>query len=74
MLTLQSTYLGTNSRARAQHSREIGWKPKYGEADFLASIGPDMDWTLKSNRGKKDGHFVFGPGPQVVDGHWALPQ
>ncbi|KAF9474242.1 NAD(P)-binding protein [Pholiota conissans] len=37
-----SNYLGSNSRARANRSRAIGWKPVKTKADFLASIKPEV--------------------------------
>jgi len=42
-----SSYLGTNSRCRANHSRAIGWKTKKTKADFLASIKPEIEAILK---------------------------
>ncbi|KAI0767991.1 NAD-P-binding protein [Trametes elegans] len=35
-------YSGTNSRARADRSRSIGWKPKYTTEDLLKSIKPEI--------------------------------
>ncbi|TFY82933.1 hypothetical protein EWM64_g1075 [Hericium alpestre] len=37
------TYLGTNSRARAENSKSIGWKPTRTTKDFLASIKPEVE-------------------------------
>ena len=36
--------LGTNARCRADRSKAIGWKPKMGTKDMLASIKPEMQW------------------------------
>lgn len=36
-------YWGSNSRARANHSRSLGWKPKYTKEDLLASIKPEVE-------------------------------
>ncbi|KAA1475297.1 NAD(P)-binding protein [Dentipellis sp. KUC8613] len=41
-----SWYLGTNSRARAERSRSLGWKPTKTTADFLASIKPEVEALL----------------------------
>lgn len=69
-----SKYLGGNSRARAVHSRAIGWKPAHGLDDFLKEIAVDVDWTLSHDRGKgADGNWVFGPGPVRVGDGWRLP-
>ncbi|KAF9565248.1 NAD-binding protein [Agrocybe pediades] len=38
-----STYLGTNSRCRANRSRSIGWKPTKTKEDFLKSIKPEVE-------------------------------
>ncbi|KAF4596514.1 hypothetical protein EYR38_007901 [Pleurotus pulmonarius] len=46
-----SAYLGSNSRARANHSRAIGWTPKKTTADMLASIRAEVEEVLK--RAKK---------------------
>lgn len=37
------TYLGTNSRARAERSRALGWKPTKTTEDLLASIRPEVE-------------------------------
>ncbi|KAI0701894.1 NAD(P)-binding protein [Cerioporus squamosus] len=34
---------GTNSRARANRGRSIGWKPKYTTEDMLMSIQPEVE-------------------------------
>ncbi|KAI1792972.1 NAD(P)-binding protein [Ganoderma leucocontextum] len=36
-------YSGTNSRARADRGRALGWKPKYTTQDMLASIKPEVE-------------------------------
>ncbi|KAF4613992.1 hypothetical protein D9613_007778 [Agrocybe pediades] len=38
-----STYLGTNSRCRANRSRSIGWKPTKTKEDFLKSIKSEVE-------------------------------
>ena len=40
-------YFGTNSRARANHSRSLGWKPKYTKEDMLKSIKPEVEAIAK---------------------------
>ncbi|KAF7790012.1 hypothetical protein EIP86_000960, partial [Pleurotus ostreatoroseus] len=40
-------YWGTNSRARATHSRSIGWKPKYTKEDMLASVKAEVEYYSK---------------------------
>ncbi len=51
LLNVQSAYLGSNSRARANHSRAIGWTPKKTTADMLASVRAEVEEVLK--RAKK---------------------
>lgn len=74
-----SRYTGSNSRARAVHSRRLGWKPvNNGNEPFIASIKEDVTWTVSHNRGRgADGNFLFGPGPVRVEdgaeGGWKLP-
>ncbi|KAF7424397.1 hypothetical protein PC9H_009704 [Pleurotus ostreatus] len=46
-----SAYLGSNSRARANHSRAVGWSPKKSTTDMLASIRAEVEEALK--RAKK---------------------
>ena len=43
-------YYGTNSRARANHSRSLGWKPKLSSADMIASIDAEVDAVLKQKK------------------------
>ncbi|KAI0342694.1 NAD-P-binding protein [Trametopsis cervina] len=43
-------YFGTNSRARANHSRSLGWDPKLGPQDMLNSIYPEVAATLKQQK------------------------
>ena len=43
-------YFGTNSRARANHSRSLGWKPKYTTDDFIKSIKPEVASLLKQQK------------------------
>ncbi|PIL36717.1 hypothetical protein GSI_00406 [Ganoderma sinense ZZ0214-1] len=40
-------YSGTNSRARADRGRALGWKPKYTTQDMLASIKPEVELFVK---------------------------
>ncbi|KAJ3514590.1 hypothetical protein NLJ89_g2291 [Agrocybe chaxingu] len=47
-----STYLGTNSRCRANRSRAIGWKPTSDKTQFLASIKPEITALLSSGKSK----------------------
>lgn len=71
----QSSYLGTNSRARAVHSRAVGWEPKHTVKDFMSSIKEDTEWTIANSRAKDDtGKFVWGMGPVLVNGGWRLPE
>ncbi|EKM58500.1 uncharacterized protein PHACADRAFT_193621 [Phanerochaete carnosa HHB-10118-sp] len=44
---------GTNSRARATHSRSLGWKPKYTIQDMIASIKPEVEANLKQKQTQK---------------------
>ncbi|KAG6864529.1 hypothetical protein C0991_008930 [Blastosporella zonata] len=41
--------LGSNSRATANRSRAIGWKPKYTTKDLLASVKAEVQAALKNN-------------------------
>ncbi|KII89892.1 hypothetical protein PLICRDRAFT_40076 [Plicaturopsis crispa FD-325 SS-3] len=43
-----SPYLGSNSRARANRSKALGWKPTRTTEDLLASIKPEAEAILKS--------------------------
>nr|VWO98122.1 Protein RecA (Recombinase A) [Ganoderma boninense] len=40
-------YSGTNSRARADRGRALGWKPKNTTQDMLASIKPEVELFAK---------------------------
>jgi len=40
-------YFATNSFAKADHSRSLGWKPVHGKEALLASIKPDAELLLK---------------------------
>ena len=42
-------YMGTNSRARGERSRQLGWKPQQTTEDFYASIPADVDYSLKAH-------------------------
>lgn len=39
--------LGTNSRARGERGRQLGWNPPQTTEDFYASIQTDVDYWLK---------------------------
>lgn len=43
-------YSGTNSRARANHSRSLGWNPKLSSADMVASIDAEVEAILKQQK------------------------
>jgi len=39
----------------------------------MHSIAEDIEWTIANVRGKdKDGKFIFGPGPKMVEGGWTI--
>ena len=40
--------MGTNSRARGERSRQLGWKPTQTADDFYASIQADVDYCLET--------------------------
>ncbi|KAI0635606.1 NAD-P-binding protein [Trametes polyzona] len=40
--------LGSNSRARGEQARALGWKPKYTTADLFASIKAEVELSLKA--------------------------
>ena len=40
--------LGTNSRARGERSRQLGWNPCQTTEDFYAGIPVDVDYLLKN--------------------------
>jgi len=40
-------FMGTNSRARGERSRQLGWNPAQTTEDFYASIPTDVDFWLK---------------------------
>ncbi|KAF9647141.1 NAD(P)-binding protein [Thelephora ganbajun] len=40
---------GTNSRARGERSRQLGWNPPQTTEDFYASIQADVDYLLKTH-------------------------
>jgi len=42
-------YLGTNSRARGERSRALGWKPVKGIKDFVESIKIEVDYLLRQS-------------------------
>ena len=42
-------YMGTNSLAKGERSRQLGWKPPQTTEDFYASIETDVDFLLKGN-------------------------
>jgi len=41
--------MGTNSRARAERGRQLGWNPLQTTEDFYASIPADVDYQLKTH-------------------------
>ena len=41
--------MGTNSRARAERGRKLGWNPLQTTKDFYASIQADVDYWLKAH-------------------------
>lgn len=41
--------MGTNSRARGDRSRQLGWNPPQTTEDFFAGIQADVDYWLKAN-------------------------
>ncbi|THH19044.1 hypothetical protein EW146_g2059 [Bondarzewia mesenterica] len=44
------TYLGTNSRARAERGRALGWKPVKTTKDMLASIKPEVEIIVELSK------------------------
>ncbi|KAJ8456487.1 hypothetical protein ONZ45_g18699 [Pleurotus djamor] len=54
-----STYLGSNSRCRADHSFSLGWNPKKTTKDLLASIRPEVEAVVKlGNSAKADSSWL----------------
>ncbi|KAF9524906.1 hypothetical protein CPB83DRAFT_860441 [Crepidotus variabilis] len=45
-----STFMGTNARCRASHSRSIGWKPRFTKGDLLASIYAEYEALEKAGK------------------------
>jgi len=45
---LQSIWplFATNSYARADRSRALGWKPKYGKEEFFANVKQEVEGFL----------------------------
>ena len=41
--------MGTNSRARGERSRGLGWNPPQTTEDFYASIPAEVDYWLKNH-------------------------
>jgi hypothetical protein len=41
--------MGSNSRARGERSRQLGWNPPQTTEDFYASIQADVDYWLKTH-------------------------
>ena len=39
-------FLASNSHARADRSRALGWKPKSGKEDFFANIKQEVEGFL----------------------------
>ncbi|KAF8578200.1 NAD(P)-binding protein [Ramaria rubella] len=48
-----SYYVGTNSRCRAERTRQLGWKSVHKEEEFLQSIGPEVDFFFKQQAENK---------------------
>jgi nucleoside-diphosphate-sugar epimerase len=46
---LNSVGLGTNSRARGERSRLLGWNPTYTTQDLIAGINVEVEYWLKTN-------------------------
>ncbi|KDQ64980.1 hypothetical protein JAAARDRAFT_118161 [Jaapia argillacea MUCL 33604] len=45
-----SAYLGSNSRARAERSRSLGWRPVKRTTDLLLSVKPEVEELARSGR------------------------
>jgi len=43
-----SSFLGTNSRAKSNRSRSLGWQPKKTTKDFLASIKEEVEEMVRT--------------------------
>ena len=41
--------MGTNSRARGERSRQLGWNPLQTTEDFFASVQADVDYWLEKH-------------------------
>jgi len=41
--------MGSNSRARGERSRQLGWNPQQTTEDFYASVQADVDYWLKAH-------------------------
>ena len=41
--------MGTNSRAKGERGRQLGWNPQQTTEDFYASIQADVDYWLKTH-------------------------
>ena len=52
-------YGGTTCRCRSDRARSLGWKPKHGNEDLLASIKPEAELQWKVAQEK--GGFDFSP-------------
>jgi hypothetical protein len=59
-LTHQSSYLGSNSRARGDKARKIGWKPTHTTADFYEAIRDEVKEILV-HAGPGMEKLVFNP-------------
>ncbi|GLB40152.1 putative NAD-P-binding protein [Lyophyllum shimeji] len=51
-----STYMGSNARCRANHSRLAGWKPKNTKADMFAGIPDEIAVGMAGKRGPAKMH------------------
>lgn len=58
LVSFQSDYLGSNSRARGDRSRRIGWRPKYEAEDFFRSL--DEEVKITSSKANSQGSYDFG--------------
>ncbi|KAI0649438.1 NAD-P-binding protein [Trametes meyenii] len=43
--------LGSNARGRGRQALKLGWKPKYGNKELIASIKPEVEAILKEVKG-----------------------
>lgn len=48
--------MGSNSRARGERSRQLGWNPPQTTEDFYESIPADVDYLLKTTGSISSSH------------------